>query len=66
MKVASIATAEISHILSRYSQARGEPLGYARNLVFSQSILLHQNFFLQALATVFQVAQSDIKKTSKI
>ena len=36
----SLATAEISHMLSRYSQARGEPLGYARNLVFSQIFTL--------------------------
>ena len=36
----SLATAEISHMLSRYSQARGEPLGYARNLVSSQIFTL--------------------------
>ena len=40
MRVVSLATQEISHMLSRHSQARREPLGHARNLVFSQIFTL--------------------------
>ena len=40
MNMVSLATAEISHMLSRYFQAHGEPLGYARNLVSLQIFTL--------------------------